>query len=407
VIALLSGAPGSSTRQSRVPTALIVALLVGAAVRLLALAIVPNPNFPDARSYLAAGRELFDSGTMSVHIYMPLYPIWTFVTGGEWTYRLADVGLSTLTIWAIWRAALDMYADRQVANLAAAAAALYPHFIFYSISGLTETAFILLLILTWIAAYRGRWAWAAVTIVLSILVRPAMDILGPLLLALFAVVVRREPFRVLVKIFAIYAAVYVVLMSPWWLHNYEKYDRFVRLNLGDGIVLYSGNNPMNRTGGGVGREPGDTDVDISPFLGIADPYERNEAMKAAAWKHMAENPGRTLELAGLKFVRFWRLWPFSPDYKRPWIVVTSLLSYGVMLALAVIGLILSTRRYWRSLAPPLIFAAYLTTLHMVTIGSIRYRLPIEPFILIVGCYALAQIGQRIGAMHRLLQLIRN
>ena len=31
-------------------------------------------------------------------------------------------------------------------------------------------------------------------------------------------------------------------MTPWWVHNYKKYDHFVRLSLGDGIAFYVGNN---------------------------------------------------------------------------------------------------------------------------------------------------------------------
>ena len=40
-------------------------------------------------------------------------------------------------------------------------------------------------------------------------------------------------------------------MSPWWYHNYLKYNEFVRLNLGFGLTFYAGNNPLNKTGGGV------------------------------------------------------------------------------------------------------------------------------------------------------------
>ena len=47
--------------------------------------------------------------------------------------------------------------------------------------------------------------------------------------------------------------VYVALMTPWWAYNYARYGQFVRLNLAGGIVLYTGNNPLNVSGGGVGK----------------------------------------------------------------------------------------------------------------------------------------------------------
>ena len=61
-------------------------------------------------------------------------------------------------------------------------------------------------------------------------------------------------------------------MTPWWVHQYEKYGEFVRLNLGDGIVLFSGNNPANTTGGGVGRYSGKSDMDLSQFYNIKDKF---------------------------------------------------------------------------------------------------------------------------------------
>ena len=38
-----------------------------------------------------------------------------------------------------------------------------------------------------------------------------------------------------------------------------------------------------------------------------------------------------------KFIEFWRLWPFAPEYQVQYILV-SLLSYGGILALAIISL---------------------------------------------------------------------
>ena len=40
-------------------------------------------------------------------------------------------------------------------------------------------------------------------------------------------------------------------MSPWWCFNYIKYDSFVRLHPTVGFMLYSGNNELNKTGGGI------------------------------------------------------------------------------------------------------------------------------------------------------------
>ncbi len=180
-------------------------------------------------------------------------------------------------------------------------------------------------------------------------------------------------------------------MSPWWVHQYNKYGEFVRLNLGDGIVLYSGNNPLNKTGGGVGRENGDNDMDLSQFNNIKNPIHRNESMKKEALSYIVSNPGRFIELAGLKFVRFWRLWPHTKYYQQWYVIAASILSYGLVLFLAIGFLLRNSKKYFKKTMPILALFGYLTLVHMVTIGSIRYRFPLEPFLIIFASYFLTDV----------------
>jgi hypothetical protein len=181
-----------------------------------------------------------------------------------------------------------------------------------------------------------------------------------------------------------YACIYLVLMTPWWIDNYLHYGAFVRLDLGDGIVLYSGNNPLNASGGGVIGGAKGSDVDMTPFNVVSDPVKRNAALEHAAVDFIEHNPGRFVELAGIKFVRFWRLWPYAPEYETPWIIAASIMSYGVLLVCSIGCLAALGQRHWRFLSPILLLTVYLTIVHMATIGSIRYRLPLEPFIVILG-----------------------
>ncbi|MBV8534760.1 MAG: hypothetical protein JO128_04150, partial [Alphaproteobacteria bacterium] len=86
------------------------------------------------------------------------------------------------------------------------------------------------------------------------------------------------------------------------------------------------------------------------------------------------------------------------EYEKPWIVAASLLSYGILLVCA-IGLLASEgRRHFRVLSPILLLTVYLTLAHMATIGSIRYRFPLEPFIVILGSAGAAVL---VRAAHRI------
>jgi 4-amino-4-deoxy-L-arabinose transferase-like glycosyltransferase len=358
--------------------ALAAILLTGLALRIGVLIALPDQSFPDAGTYMTAARDLLRTGTIEAHNVMPLYPALIALTGVEpLGIRALDIILSVASIWLMHGLTARITGDRKAALIAAAITAVYPHFLFYATSGLTETSYVFLLLLAFRLFYDGRMAAGSVVLVLSLLERPALELLAPLLVVAFARFVHRRAWHQAARHLATYAAIYVLLMSPWWMHNMAKYGQFVRLNLGDGLVLFTGNNPMNRSGGGIGG----VDVDFSRFDGIVDPIARNAALKQAAIAHIAENPARFVDMAVVKFGRFWRLWPYAPEYLNAATVVVSLLSYAPVLLLAIGYAALYGARNWRLVLPPAMLIGYLTLVHLVTIASIRYRLPLEPFLI--------------------------
>jgi hypothetical protein len=61
----------------------------------------------------------------------------------------------------------------------------------------------------------------------------------------------------------------------------------------------------------------------------------------------------------------------------------SALTVGPVLALA---LLCAVRRWrqWRMLAPIYLIVGYFTLVHVVTIASLRYRLPLEPLLIVLA-----------------------
>ena len=366
-----------------------VAIILGFALRVAAAIVVPNQQFPDAIGYRAAGASLWATGRISEPLFMPLYPVLVGLTGPGWGQIALDVLLSTVMIWLVHRLALAMFGDRAAAALAALAAAVYPFFVFYAVVGLTETLYIALLLAAFDCWYRGYFTPAAVLAVLSILTRPTLDPLIPLLILCFALVVHRMPLGAALRQLAVYAAIYCVLMSPWWLHNYRAYGTFVRLSLGSGVMLYTGNNPLNRSGGAL-----EVDRDPTRFDKIADPLVRDRAMWNAGADYIKQNPGRFIELAVAKFMRFWRPWPYAQDYATPLYVILSLVSFAPVLGLALVYLAVWGWRERAVIAPVILLVGGLTAAHMVLAASMRYRLPLEPFLIILAATAVARLIRR-------------
>lgn len=179
-------------------------------------------------------------------------------------------------------------------------------------------------------------------------------------------------------------------MAPWWVHNYQAYGTFVRLHFGASLTLYGSNNPHNQSGG-----VSDVNQDFSQFEKIPDLIERDRAYRDAAVKYITEDPVRFVKLAALKFTRFWRLWPFAEDYRTSLYVVGSIVSFVPVLILAIVYLVFFSSGHLVRIFPLLLFIGYLTAVHTIMVGSIRYRLPLEPFLIVFAAAAFTRLVGRI------------
>ncbi|MBC7905497.1 MAG: hypothetical protein H7Y60_01960 [Rhodospirillaceae bacterium] len=373
-------------------------VLLALAARTATLLLLPDQGFGDAISYGWAGEAFWQTGRIKFDHVMPLYPVLVGLVGGIANAKILDVLISAVTVVLIHRLSWVLFRDEAGALLAALAAAIYPHFLFYAVSGLTETTYTFIVLSAFLCLYGQRYLAGSALLALSILERPSLEPLAPLLIMLFAIVVHRRSLSFALGRVAIYVLIYGALMTPWWLHQMDKYGTFVRLNLGDGIVLYSGNNPLNVSGGGVNNSNGADDADMSAFQKIEDPVARNQALKQAAVEFIRDNPRRFVELAAVKFVRFWRLWPYTPSYQSPVIIAASLLSFGPVLLLSAGVLLAQGRKRFRALSPIVLLTLFLTAVHMVTIGSIRYRLPLEAFMIALAGQGAIMLVRRARAL---------
>ena len=359
---------------------IVVAILgLTLALRVIAAVIIPDQSHTlvDAIAYRDSATQLLKNWQI-VNLYqMPLYPLLIAITGPGIGQLGADTALAVTAVWLVYALADQLFTDQYARIFAAAGAACYPPLIFFSVVGLSETLFITLVLAAFLCWYRGRFIVAAILAVLAVLTRPVFDLFAPLLVLLFALVVHRLPVTKALQQLGMYAVIYCALMTPWWLHNYRAYGAFVRLTPGAGTVLYAGNNPLNQSGGGnLG-----VDYDLSAFANITDPIERDRALRSAAINYIVHNPQRFLELAVLKFVRVWRISPVNEAYRSTSITIISVASFVPLLLLASLGLLIN-RRYLRQLSPLLLFGFGYTAVHMILVGTIRYRLPLEPFLII-------------------------
>ncbi len=370
--------------------ALLVSILaVAAALRIAAALIFPDQSasLPDALAYRSAANNLLETGRLQMPYWMPLYPLLVAAAGSPAAQLAADIALSVAIVGIVFRLSLAMFCDRTAAALAAAIAAVYPPLVFFAIVGLSETLFIALALAAFMFWYERKFTFAAVSAVLAILTRPTFEPIAIAMVPFFSIVVHRQTFKMTARHIGSFALVYVLLLTPWWLHNYREYGQFVRLTPTAGLVLFIGHNPKNVSGGGNQGE----DYDTSAFDGIANVVERDRALMQAAVGYIVADPWRAVEGAGRKFVRMWQPWPRHSDYRSWTAVILQSLTYLPVLILALIYLAMRLRREWRVLGPIALTIGLYTAIHMIMVGTIRYRLPMEPLLIVLAAAAVARI----------------
>jgi 4-amino-4-deoxy-L-arabinose transferase-like glycosyltransferase len=262
-------------------------------------------------------------------------------------------------------------------------AAAYPPFILYSNVRLTECLFMFLFLWECLLLTRAfkegdnrKFALAGILHGVAVLVR-APTLLFPLFL-LPVMLFRR--FRGLLKGFVLYAAISTALISVWTVRNYYAHGGFLAVNTGSGWLMWYAIQDD--------AWDGDRIRELSPLreypeLAELPRHEMESIVGRKVMKYALTNPfDYSLKLAR----NFWRLWTL-PIGK----VMISDISplYGalyqsahyLLLAAAVCGFFMITRSNIVPLLPALLYLAYVSLMHSVILGTPRYRLPYDHFML--------------------------
>lgn len=368
-------------------------------------------ELPDQVEYLSLARNVLSGQGLSFvdprfqsRVYafrMPGYPLFLAACGASVPVaRAAQAILDTSTLLAVYLLARTLLpANRRAAELAALAVALNPCLVYFSGLILSETLFIALT--TWGMALiagglkpQGQttwrwWAGGGLT-ALAVLVRPSAGAL-PLLLGIGAVALNRPvdaPYhssprrrRSIVAVVLLTSLVGLTLF-PWALRNARVLHRWIWTDTNAGITLYDGYNPA---------ATGASDqafVRQMPELARMDEVERSDYLSGRARKFIDSHRARAIGLIGAKIARTWSPIPLSEQFSRP-LYRLALLSYALPFDLLVIWGIVGTRLPRAGKVFLLLPAIYLTVVHALTIGSLRYRLPAEPALAVLAGAALA------------------
>jgi len=371
----------------------------------------PAFEFPDEELHWQLADHLVNDGALvsddgRYAARMPLYPLFLALFAGLnepgiLVARLAQALLGAATAW-IGYAVANRAFDRRAGLVAGALLCIDPFAVFFANLLLTEVLFSFLAVgltaCTWLLISRAaRPARAAALGVATLgaaalMTRPSAAgwiVLVWVVLWLFDAQRPRATRRLI-----LYVAVLAVSLLPWGLRNRLVIGAPAWLSTNGGVTLYDAQGPQ------ADGSSNQSFLKELPELAGLDELERDRKLRHLALAQMRKDPAHVARLAWTKFLRTWSLRPNVSAYRGGVTGLASVAFTAGVLLLALAGIVRTFIRRntpaaeWRSrrrlhllLWLPVI---YFTLLHCVFVGSLRYRVPLMPFVEIVAATALVQ-----------------
>lgn len=387
--------------------------------------------YPDEEAYvlgarsLAAGAGLIDEFGYRA-TYMPAYPaflslfvtreqglLWARVVQALLAAAVAPAAYLLAREFVRWREDLNASKTHEgtwlsfVPLIAGALAAADPFLVFFSGLLLTEALYAAALVGGWACVMRAArpprpgsapgLAGPAATgnieaafcsglfLLLAIMLRPGGAILA---LAGAAGIVLMRRFSLRGQACAVFlVAVLALGLLPWAYRNARVIGEWRWLTTRGGISLYDGVGP---------KAGGDSDLAYTKLL----PEVRNLSetewdawFRERSWSAIREDPARVARLGWAKLRRTWSLSPNVAEYRQGTSAKVSLAWMLAVLSSAVVGAWISRRACGAILL--LLTPVILTSLmHMFLVGSVRYRVPVMPMVMVLSATGLAGVMGR-------------
>lgn len=420
---------------------LSVLLRVGAALY-MGNNIVPLPGVADQESYHHLAQRLLGGYGFTVGENW-----WPITQAGEptahWSYlytlyvtavyflfgvnplaaRLIQAVLVGLMMpWLAYRLSLKLFSpdvieDQRAAErehgvwiglVAAGITAVYIYFFYYAGALMTESFYIVAILCSVDLALGiaqterprlGQWLLLGLALGLTVLLRQLFLLFIPFLLAWVWWAKRPSLLKLALPLLVVF-----LLMLPWMVRNYLAFDQFVLLNTNSGYAFYWGNHPIYGTKFiPILPEEMGTYTDLLPRDLLQQSLNEaalDSALLTRAIENIVADPGRYLLLSLSRIPPYFMFWPSADSGLVS--NISRVGSFGLFLPLMLYGL-WRTLRYsfasWSSrLASPFtliyLFILAYTGIHVLTWTLVRYRLPIDAFLVQFAALSIFLIVRR-------------
>lgn len=254
---------------------IFVIIILSLLLRFMILILLPFPTddtkllsyYPDENVYYSISQIIKQQGLLAV--LLDEHSLWVAPFNSWYIYllsgitsqpvlfiRIANIILSSITIYLVYKVSLLLFKEKKVALISALLLSVYFPLIELSPTLLTEPIYIFLFVLS---MYFIRLAdlnehtnkyyiYAGITLAFACLTRSIL-LLSPLLLVAYALVFNRQKIKKIILL----SVVFYLFISPVMIKNWLAFDTLTISN-GSGAALYLGSRP-------------DTEGDDPPYRG--------------------------------------------------------------------------------------------------------------------------------------------
>lgn len=184
----------------------------------------------------------------------------------------------------------------------------------------------------------------------------------------------------------------ILTLSPWLLRNFKVYHKPFVIATNGGYNFWMGNNQWaSASSGNSIQRP---EYLLKKLNQAGSDTQKESIYYQDALEYIKKHPGRLVTLTFKKALNLWRLYP-TPDtgYKTNALLskIIGAMSFGPVLFLAILGILLSWRQKKKySILFILLFFSF-TMMHSLFITKVRFRLPLDPYLIIIASYALSEL----------------
>ena len=195
------------------------------------------------------------------------------------------------------------------------------------------------------------------------------------------------------------AIAFLLVVSPWFVRNYEVFHRFVPFRDGMGLVLRLGTKGNTDYWGPYELGPWHNDAEWNEFKQLGELGYMDHKKAAGACEFIRANPGwyawATLRRAVFLWTGYWSL--DRAYLKEEPLDPPNIFFCTTLTVFALLGLWRAWRLDWAGALPYALVLFSFPLIYYITSPEVYYRRPIDPFFVILAMVAVMPSVQKIKA----------